>query len=84
MHTLLVRFWWLGHGISLASAFLFQEVSVMRISLAAALFAIVFAGACTESTMSPAQPASLNVPVRVDSGPRAGGSKPSERVPLTR
>jgi hypothetical protein len=47
----------------------------MRIPLAAAFFAIVFAGACTESTMSPAQPASLNVPVRVQAEPRAGGQQ---------
>lgn len=44
----------------------------MRIPLAAALFASMFAGACTESTVSPAQPASLNVPVRLQSEPRAG------------
>ena len=44
----------------------------MRIPLTAALFASVFAGACTESTMSPAQPASIGVPIRVQSEPRPG------------
>ncbi len=43
----------------------------MRIPFAAALFASVFVGACTESPMSPAQP-SINVPVRLESEPRAG------------
>jgi hypothetical protein len=43
----------------------------MRTPLAAALFASVFVGACTESPMSPAQP-SINVPVRLQSEPRAG------------
>jgi hypothetical protein len=45
----------------------------MRIPVAAALFAgvFVFAGACTEAPMSPAQP-SINVPVRLQSEPRAG------------
>ena len=43
----------------------------MRIPLAAALFASVFIGACSESPMSPAQP-SINVPVRIESEPRAG------------
>lgn len=43
----------------------------MRITLTAALFACVLGGACTE-TMSPAQPASISVPVRVQSEPRAG------------
>jgi hypothetical protein len=47
----------------------------MRIPLTAAVFATVLAGACTESTMSPAQPASINVPVRVQSEPRAGSSQ---------
>jgi hypothetical protein len=44
----------------------------MRFPLAAALCAGVFAGACTDSTMSPAQPASIAVPVRLQSEPRAG------------
>ena len=39
----------------------------------AAVFASVLAGACTQSTMSPAQPASINVPVRLESEPRASG-----------
>lgn len=43
----------------------------MRIPFAAALFAGVFAGACTEP-MSPARPDSINVPVRLQSEPRAG------------
>jgi hypothetical protein len=55
----------------------------MRIPLAAALFASVLAGACTESTMSPAQPDSITVPVRLQSEPRAGspralGSEPAQ------
>ncbi len=44
----------------------------MRFPLAAALCAGVLAGACTDSTMSPAQPASIAVPVRLQSEPRAG------------
>jgi CHRD domain-containing protein len=44
----------------------------MRFPLAAALCAVVLAGACTDSTMSPAQPASITVPVRLQSEPRAG------------
>jgi len=44
----------------------------MRIPLAAALIVGVFAGACTESRLSPAQPDSINVPVRLESEPRAG------------
>ena len=45
----------------------------MRIPLTAALFAGVFAAACTQSTMSPVQPDSISVPVRLQSEPRAGG-----------
>jgi hypothetical protein len=44
----------------------------MRFPLAAALCAGVLAGACTDSTMSPAQPASITVPVRLQSEPSAG------------
>jgi hypothetical protein len=44
----------------------------MRIPLMAAFFATVLCGACTESTMSPAQPASFTVPVRFQSEPAAG------------
>jgi hypothetical protein len=44
----------------------------MRIQLTAAVFASALVGACTGSTMSPAQPASVTVPVRVQSEPRAG------------
>jgi CHRD domain len=45
----------------------------MRIPLTAAVFASVFFGGCTGSTMSPAQPAGITVPVRLQSEPRAGG-----------
>ena len=45
----------------------------MRIPLRTALFAGVFAAACTQSTMSPVQPDSISIPVRVQSEPRAGG-----------
>lgn len=45
----------------------------MRIPLAAVLCAGLFGGACTESTLSPAQPGSITVPIRVQSAPRAGG-----------
>ena len=45
----------------------------MRIPLSAVLFAGVFAAACTGSTVSPAQPGSIAVPVRLQSEPRAGG-----------
>ena len=41
----------------------------------AAVLASVLAGACTQSSMSPAQPASVNVPVRIQSEPRAGGQQ---------
>ena len=41
----------------------------------AAILASVLAGACTQSSMSPAQPASVNVPVRIQSEPRAGGQQ---------
>ena len=44
----------------------------MRIPLSAALFAGVFAAACTQSTMSPVQPDSISVPIRIQSEPRAG------------
>ena len=59
----------------------------MRIPLTAALFASVLCGACTESTMSPAQPASFTVPVRLQSearadGPQAVGSE-SARSPIS-
>ena len=47
----------------------------MRIPLTAALFAGVFAAACTQSTMSPAQPDSITIPVRLQSEPRAGGAQ---------
>ena len=39
----------------------------------AAVFASVLMGACAQSSMSPAQPASVNVPVRLQSEPRAAG-----------
>jgi len=39
----------------------------------AAVFASVLVGACTQSPMSPAQPASVSVPVRLQSEPRASG-----------
>ena len=45
----------------------------MRIPLTAALFAGVFAAACTQSTMSPAQPDSIAIPIRAQSEPRASG-----------
>jgi hypothetical protein len=41
----------------------------------AALFASVFAGACTQSTMSPSGPDSISVPVRLQSEPGGGGSQ---------
>ena len=44
----------------------------MRFPLAAALCAGVLVGGCADSTMSPAQPASITVPVRLQSEPRAG------------
>lgn len=44
----------------------------MRIPLTAAVFASVFFGGCTGSTMSPAQPADVTVPVRLQSEPRVG------------
>ena len=44
----------------------------MRIIRAGALFAGVFAAACTGSNMSPAQPNPLDVPVRLQSEPRSG------------
>ena len=44
----------------------------MRIPLTAAVFASVFFGGCTGSTMSPAQPADITVPVRLQSEPRVG------------
>jgi hypothetical protein len=47
----------------------------MRIRSTAAVFASVFFGACTGSTMSPAQPASITVPVRLQSEPGAGGAQ---------
>ena len=47
----------------------------MRTPLMAAMFASVFAGACTQSSMSPAQPGAINVPVRLQSEPRAGGQQ---------
>lgn len=49
----------------------------MCIPLAAAAFASVLAGACTESTMSPAQPGAIDVPVRFQSEPRAGSPQPA-------
>ena len=49
----------------------------MRMSVAAAVFAGLCTGACTESTVSPSQPASLNVPVRLQSEPRAGNTQTS-------
>ena len=55
----------------------------MRIPLAAALFASVFIGACSESPMSPAQP-SINVPVRIKSEPRAGLRKLRDPQPRVR
>jgi hypothetical protein len=42
----------------------------MRIPLIAAMFASAFLSACTGSNMSPVQPDSLTVPVRVQSEPR--------------
>jgi CHRD domain len=47
----------------------------MRIPVIAAVFASVFAGACTQSPMSPAQPDAINVPVRLQSEPRTGGQQ---------
>lgn len=47
----------------------------MRIPLTAAVFASVFFGGCTGSTMSPAQPAGITVPVRLQSEPRAGSQQ---------
>ena len=44
----------------------------MRIPLTAAVFASVFFGGCTEAPMSPAQPATMTVPVRLQSDPRVG------------
>lgn len=46
----------------------------MRIIWAGALFAGVVAAGCTGSNMSPAQPNSLDVPVRLQSEPRSGGA----------
>ena len=46
----------------------------MRIPVAAALFAGLFAGACAGPTVSPAQPGAINVPVRIQSEPRAGNA----------
>jgi hypothetical protein len=48
----------------------------MRIPLMAALFACVLGGACSE-TMSPAQPASITVPVRLQSESRPGTAQPA-------
>ena len=45
----------------------------MRILVAA--FASVLVWGCTQSSMSPAQPASVSVPVRLESEPRAGGQQ---------
>jgi len=66
-----------GRGIGLAMQGT-KEISIMRmcIPLAAAAFASLLAGACTESTMSPAQPASIDVPVRFQSEPRAATPQP--------
>lgn len=47
----------------------------MRIPLTAALFASALASACAESPMSPAQPDSISVPVRLQSEPRADRSQ---------
>ena len=47
----------------------------MRIPLTAAVFASVFFTGCTGSTMSPAQPADLTVPVRLQSEPRVGAQQ---------
>ena len=44
----------------------------MRIPLTAIVFAGAFAAACTGSTVSPAQPGSITVPVRQQLEPRAG------------
>jgi hypothetical protein len=57
----------------------------MRIALTAAVFASVFFGGCAGSTMSPAQPAGITVPVRVQSEPRVGsqqavGSESTQRA----
>ena len=41
----------------------------------AVVFASALAGACTQSSMSPAQPASVTVPVQIESEPRAGGQQ---------
>jgi hypothetical protein len=43
----------------------------MRIPLSAVVSAAVFAAACTGSTVSPSQPGSFSVPVRLESEPRA-------------
>lgn len=47
----------------------------MRIPLTAAAFASVFFGGCTGSTVSPAQPAGITVPVRLQSEPRVGSQQ---------
>jgi hypothetical protein len=47
----------------------------MRIPLTAAVFASVFFGGCTGSPMSPAQPAGITVPVRLQSEPRVGSQQ---------
>src|SRR5687767_12106058 len=47
----------------------------MRIPLTAALVASAFLGACTGSPMSPAQPDTVSVPVRLQSEPRTGSSQ---------
>lgn len=55
----------------------------MRVPLPA-VFAIVFSSACTQSSVSPAQPGSLSIPVRLQSEPRAavGTASPQRAAAL--